>query len=187
MGIDGFIDSTVEQTGTISDCYYGHAYYYAWYEFYPQPMYAVFNVHPGDAITAEVSYSSATGNFTTMIKDLTTHQSYTSPSTAFPGAARSSAEWISESAYFEGFLLLAHVSTVSFTNAKATIGGVTHTITGFAPNDYYLLMVDYNFGINQETNTATPNTETLTYAKGQPLPIGPGGGNFDFKWLSNGP
>ena len=35
VGIDGYSSSTVEQTGTLAYCYFGTAYYYAWYEFYP--------------------------------------------------------------------------------------------------------------------------------------------------------
>jgi hypothetical protein len=195
VGIDGFVDQTVEQTGTSADCYYGQVYYYAWYEFYPAASVLVpFAVHSGDTIKAEVSYSSTTGNFTATITDVTTHQTLTTPSTAVPGAELSSAEWISESAYEEaypslfplGLLMLTHVSQVSFTDARATIGGVTHTIAGWAPDDYWLLMVNSNFGDNQETSTPTPSTETLANAKAQPLGLGTGGGNFDVKWLSSG-
>jgi hypothetical protein len=35
VGIDGFSDSTVEQTGTDGDCNGSKASYYAWYEMYP--------------------------------------------------------------------------------------------------------------------------------------------------------
>ncbi|HUK75322.1 MAG TPA: hypothetical protein VLU99_05970, partial [Nitrososphaerales archaeon] len=76
---------------------------------------------------------------------------------------------------------------VSFTGATATIGGVTHTIAGWAPDDYWLLMVDYNFGFNQELGVATPSTQTLASAKAIPLPLLRGGGGFDVKWLSSGP
>jgi Peptidase A4 family len=64
-GIDGYSSSTVEQTGTDSDCQSGSATYYAWFEFYPNPSFLVsgFTVTPGDQISAEVSYSG--GMFTT--------------------------------------------------------------------------------------------------------------------------
>jgi hypothetical protein len=187
IGIDGFVSPTVEQTGTSSDCYYGQAYYYAWYEFYPAPSEFAGSivVHPGDTMTAEVSYSGRL--FTTTITDVSDRQSYTSPATAVPGAETDSAEWIAESAYYDGFLALTPTNPVSFIGASATIGGVTHTIAGWAPNDYWLLMVDYNFGFNQEVGVATPSTATLAYAKAIPLPLGRGGGNFDVNWLSSGP
>jgi hypothetical protein len=190
IGIDGFIDQTVEQTGTASDCYYGQLYYYAWYEFYPQPSYTVFAVHPGDVMSADVHYSAVTHNFTTTITDLTTHQSFTSPSTAVPGAARSSAEWVAESAYFDGFLSLTHFTGSLYTDASATIGGVTHSISGWGPNKYWMLMVDYNWGTNQECTPVgcpTPQTETLSYSKAQPSGLGSTGDSFSMKWLSNGP
>lgn len=188
VGIDGFVSDTVEQTGTASDCYYGQVYYYSWYEFYPSPSYITpVAVHPGDTITASVHYSSVTHNFTTTIEDVTTGHSYTSPSTYVPGAERSSAEWIAESAYFDGFLALTHVTPASFSGGEATIHGDTHTISGWAPNEYWLLMVDYNFGMNQETNVATPGTETLAYAKAQPSGLSTSGTSFDVSWLSSGP
>jgi hypothetical protein len=190
IGIDGFIDGTVEQTGTASDCYYGQIYYYAWYEFYPEPSYTVFAVHPGDYITADVSYSTVTHNFTTTITDVTSHRSVTSPSTAVPGAERSSAEWIAESAYFDGFLSLTHFTGLAFTSGSATIHGSTHTIGGWGQDAYWLLMVDYNFGTNQECSPVgcpTPGTETLAYAKSQPSGFWNDGNSFKMTWLSNGP
>lgn len=186
----------MEQTGTSADCYYGQVYYYAWYEFYPAiPILATFSVHPGDTIKAEVSYSTTTNNFTATLEDVTTQQTLSSPSTAVPGAELSSAEWISESAYEIGgpaqdipfgFLLLTHVSQVSYTDARATIGGATHTISGWGTDVYWILMVNSGFGFNEETSVSTPSTETLAYANAQPSGLGTGGGNFNMKWLSSG-
>jgi len=187
IGIDGFVSQTVEQTGTSSDCYYGQAYYYAWYEFYPAASYTVFNVNAGDTITAEVTYSA--GLFTTTITDVTTHLSFTSAPTAVPGAETDSAEWIAESAYFDGFLALTQSTQVPFFGASATIGGVTHSLPGWGLNVYWLLMVDYNFGTNQECSPVgcpTPQTESLEYAKALPSGIGYGNG-FKVTWLSAGP
>ncbi|MGA2664207.1 MAG: G1 family glutamic endopeptidase [Nitrososphaerales archaeon] len=187
IGIDGFVSQTVEQTGTASDCYYGQVYYYAWYEFYPanSVLISSMTVRPGDTMSAQINYAG--GLFTTTITDLTTHQSYTSPPTAVPGAQTDSAEWIAESAYYDGFLALTPVTPVAFTGATATIGGVTHTISGWASDAYWLLMVDYNFGVNQETGVATPSTQTLAYAKALPSALGRGGDSFIVLWLSSGP
>jgi len=187
VGIDGFVSPTVEQTGTSSDCYYGQAYYYAWYEFYPANSVTIssITVHPGNTMTADISYSR--GLFTTTITDVSTHQSYTSPPTAVPGAETDSAEWIAESAYYEGFLALTQTTAVQFSGATATIGGVTHSISGWGSDVYWLLMVDYNFGVNQETGVATPSTETLAFAKADTSSLGRGGDNFSVSWLSGGP
>jgi hypothetical protein len=182
IGIDGFVSSTVEQTGTSADCYYGTAEYYAWYEFYPSGSVIVpFTINPGDTINADVLYVSknATGpQFTTTITDVTTGSTYTSPKTAVPGALRDSAEWIDESPYFEGFLGLTQVGQVKFSSAMATIGGVSHPIGGWPSADVYsLLMVDYNFAYSS----------TLTYAKSEPSALNTAGNSFTMKWLSHGP
>jgi hypothetical protein len=194
IGIDGFSDGTVEQTGTSSDCYYGQAYYYAWYEFYPANSVTItsISVHPGNTMKAELNYLP-NGLFTTTITDVSTHQSYTSPATGVPGAELGSAEWIAESAAYSicpsciGFLALTQTNPVQFSDASATIGGVTHSISDWGSSVYWLLMVTLNFGTNQETGVATPSTETLANAKADPSALGRGGDSFNVDWLSSGP
>ncbi len=197
VGIDGFSSATVEQTGTSSDCYYGQAYYYAWYEFYPAASAIItsITVHPGDTMTADVNCVPGvlSATCTTTITDERTHQSYTVSPTVVPGAETDSAEWIAESAAYSicssciGFLALTQTTPVQFSDATATIGGVTHPISGWGSNVYWLLMVNLNFGTNQETSVPTPSTETLANAKADPTPLGRGGGSFNVDWLSSGP
>lgn len=127
-------------------------------------------MRPGDTITAEVSYSK--GLFTTTIEDVNTRQSYTSPPTGVPGAGTDSAEWIVESADYNCILALTPVSQVTFTGAIATINGATHTIAGWGADAYWLLMVDYNWGFNAESEVATPYTQTLAYAKADTSALG---------------
>jgi hypothetical protein len=95
VGLDGYSSSTVEQTGTLSDCDGRSPSYYAWYEFYPSPMYEVTAVpiSPGNVISTSVVYSG--GKFTVTIKNVTTGKSYSTSATV-SGASRSSAEWIAE-------------------------------------------------------------------------------------------
>jgi hypothetical protein len=97
VGIDGYTSTTVEQTGTDTDCSNGAPSYYAWYEFYPASSVTINSlpIHPGDVISAKVSYASGSGKFTIKISDLTTGGSY-SKSQAVSGAKRDSAEWITE-------------------------------------------------------------------------------------------
>jgi hypothetical protein len=106
VGLDGYSSSTVEQTGTISDCAGTTPGYYAWFEFYPSIMYEVTTVPvvPGNVMSASVSYSG--GVFTLKITNVTTGKSYSITSTAavaaseapatVAAAARASAEWIVE-------------------------------------------------------------------------------------------
>jgi hypothetical protein len=96
VGLDGYSSSSVEQTGTDSDCNGDTPSYYAWYEFYPKFAVTItsLTISPGDIISAEVNYSGK--EFTITIKDLSTGQSY-GESSKVPQAKRSSAEWIAES------------------------------------------------------------------------------------------
>jgi hypothetical protein len=94
VGLDGYSSGTVEQTGTLSDCLGPFPVYYAWYEFYPNPMYEVpVLIAPGNVMSASVVYNGS--EFTVTITNVSTGQSYTTSSTV-AGAARSSAEWITE-------------------------------------------------------------------------------------------
>lgn len=61
VGLDGTGSSTVEQTGTISQCVDGKAVVYPWYEFYPSPATVIQStVRPGDHLTATVTLSGGT-------------------------------------------------------------------------------------------------------------------------------
>ncbi len=95
VGIDGYSSRTVEQTGTDSDCDAGKPKYYAWYELYPKPgrTISTITVHPGDVMSASVTY--AHGKFTITTTDTTTGNSFTT-SKPVAGAKRNSAEWIAE-------------------------------------------------------------------------------------------
>jgi Peptidase A4 family len=183
VGIDGFMDGTVEQTGTASDCFYGQVAYYPWYEFYPagsEAFPAADVVNGGDLMVGEVNYvgpSEGGPVFTTTLTDLSQHWSFTSPATAVPGAEMNSAEWISESAYYDGFLGLTQVQHVAFSDAYATINGVTHSVGNWGSNVQWLTMVDYAW---------SPGTG-LTYVKAYPSALSQFGSGFSVTWVSNGP
>jgi len=164
VGIDGYNDSTVEQTGVLGECAHGSAVYAAWYEFYPaSPVYAPSSdvVKPGDTMYANVTYVSSSGCFVTVLKDITEGWSYKSPCTTVSGAARSSAEWITERPAIGGSLTtLANFgkayygldyTSVSNTNV-VVINGVTYTI-GASPNYVAITMVN-----NKGATLATPSS-----------------------------
>lgn len=114
VGIDGYSSSTVEQTGTDSDCDGTSPDYYAWYEFYPAGSVLISSVPVavGDQISASVTYSGS--EFTIKITNETTGKSY-SRSSRVSGAKRSSAEWIAEAPCCTnrgGILPLADFGTV---------------------------------------------------------------------------
>jgi len=122
VGIDGDTDSTVEQTGTDSDCDGTTPAYYAWFEFYPSPAYEILGlaVSPGNKILAQVSYNGSA--FTVTITNTTTGVSYSTTGNPSNGrrnvaAQRSSAEWIAEAPCCTnsgGILPLADFGSVEF-------------------------------------------------------------------------
>jgi hypothetical protein len=60
VGLDGYQDNTVEQTGTEADCEGATPVYYAWWELYPKAL-VTFGapVRPGDRMRAEVTQDEA--------------------------------------------------------------------------------------------------------------------------------
>jgi hypothetical protein len=176
VGIDGFSSSTVEQTGTDSDCKAGVPNYYAWYEFYPAASKNIgaIAVHPGDVIAARVTYSSGS-TFKVAIKDMTTGKSY-STSGSVSGAQRTSAEFIVEAP--ETCLLrckltsLSDFGTVSFSNCAVTVGGVLANIG------------TYGSAIQEITMVGQSNPSVV---KAQPSAIGADGASFTVQWLNAGP
>ena len=96
VGIDGFGTSTVEQTGTLSDCGLTGANYQAWYEFYPAGLATIPDaVSAGDIISAQVTYSKTSGIYTVQISDHTKSWTYKATGTV-SGSEDGSAEWIVE-------------------------------------------------------------------------------------------
>jgi hypothetical protein len=148
VGIDGYSSSTVEQTGTDSDMQRGRAVYYAWYEFYPNPMYKIsMTIRPGDVMTASVTYSG--GRFTVSITDKNTGATFSTSATV-SAAAESSAEWIAEApSSSRGVLPLANFGTVKFGQdytaisgtCYATISGTSGTIGSFGSSVQQITMV----------------------------------------------
>jgi hypothetical protein len=172
IGIGGYSSNTVEQIGTDSDCSSGKAVYYAWYEMYPKfPTNLKMTVSPGDVITAEVQYVN--GKFQLTISDFnpTTGkiQSFVTTQKS-PNAQRSSAEWIAEAPWSGGVLPLADFTTVTFSNAQATLNGLTGNIDNKA----------WQFdSITMTTSSGAP--------KATPSTLSSRGSSFSITWNSAGP
>lgn len=126
VGIDGDNSSTVEQTGTDTDCSRGTPSYYAWWEMYPKGTVKIGDpISPGDSMTGTVTYGS--GAFLLTLVDHTAGwtNSITQTSTK---AARSSVEWIVEG---PSTGTLTDFGTLSFSADTATINGQTESLDGF--------------------------------------------------------
>jgi len=170
VGIDGFNSNTVEQIGTDADCHSGSPAYYAWFEFYPHPMFTInnFEIKPGDVISAEVTYASR--QFTVSLHNSRTGQMF-STSTRVSNARRSSAEWVAEAPSSAGGILpLADFGTVSYTANTASVNKTLDAAIGSFTNNYAITMVDASGNV-----------------KAQPSPLGTDLSSFSVQWLSAGP
>jgi hypothetical protein len=180
VGIDGYSDNSVEQIGTDSDCQNGVPTYYAWFEFYPHPLFIInsLTINPGDTMSAEVKYSGK-NQFTVSITDVSTGQSFST--TTKIRASLSSAEWISEAPSSSGGVLpLADFNFVDFgydytgiaNTSVATMGGKNGVLGSFGANLKTITMVSEQDG---------------TTIKAQPSALSQDGTSFFDTWHSSGP
>jgi hypothetical protein len=140
VGIDGYSSSSVEQDGTLIECYGGTAYYYTWWEMYPTNDIQVVGdtLRPGDSISASVvrsgtSYTLAVTDSSRSGDSFSTKQSCS--------CANSSAEWIAEApSGSSGVEPLSHFSTFSLTSATVKTTSTSGTISTFTDDE--ITMVD---------------------------------------------
>ena len=163
VGLDGYNSSSVEQTGTDTDCSGRTPQYYAWYEMYPAGSVEInHTVKPGDKISASVTYAGSS-KFTLNISDSTQGWTY-STSKTLSGAARSSAEVITEAPCCTnsgGILPLADFGKVNYTGS--TVNG--STLSSFNPVEITMV---------SSSGKQEDSTSSLS------------GGSFSNTWLSSG-
>ena len=134
VGIDGYTSNTVEQAGTLAQCFEGTAHYYTWWEMYPtNDIQVVGNlVKPGDKITATVSRNGT--KYTLKATDSTTSGNNvdTTQTCAAAMCANSSAEWIGEApGGARGEYPLPNFGTWKVSSASVTSGTVKGNIKSF--------------------------------------------------------
>jgi Peptidase A4 family len=95
VGIDGYNNSDLIQTGTEADYYNGAAHYDAWWEILPaaETVIPSISVQPGDVMTASINKGTGS-SWTIKITDTRTNASFTTTQ-AYTGP-QTSAEWIEE-------------------------------------------------------------------------------------------
>lgn len=125
VGIDGFNNSDLIQTGTESDYFNHSAHYDAWWEILPSAETVIpsIAVKPGDTITASVTKLSGSAWRITITdggQSFTTTQTYTGPQT--------SAEWIEEAPTVGGRIApLANYGQTAFD--PGTVNGANPNLT----------------------------------------------------------
>ena len=140
VGIDGYSSDSVEQDGTLIECYRGRSYQYTWWEMYPTNAIQVVGetAAAGDAITATVtrsgtSYALTVTDATHSADSFTTTQSCSS-------CANSSAEWIAEAPSGSGGVEpLAHFSSWTAANASVTEGTTSGVISSFTDDELTMI------------------------------------------------
>ncbi|HET9172870.1 MAG TPA: G1 family glutamic endopeptidase [Actinospica sp.] len=120
VGLDGYSNSALEQTGTEADCIGGKAVYGAWWEVLPasESAYSV-TVKAGDSLSASV-VDNGNGTFTMKLTDSTEGWTKTTTANGSSGYQDSSAEVIAEATEVNGSIAkLSDFGTVNFSSAKA--------------------------------------------------------------------
>jgi Peptidase A4 family len=147
VGIDGYSSDSVEQDGTLIECYRGTAYYYTWWEMYPTNAIQVVGstLRPGDAISASVVRSGS--SYTLKVTDSThTANSFTTTQTC-SSCANSSAEWIAEApSSSSGVLPLSNFGTWTESGATVAAGSTSGVISSFTDDE--ITMID-NSGLTK--------------------------------------
>jgi hypothetical protein len=166
VGIDGFNSSSVEQDGTLIECFEGSTFQYTWWELFPTNDIQVVgeSVAAGDSITASVTRSGT--SYTLAVTDAThTANSFSTTQTS-SGDADSSAEWIAEAPSSGSTILpLAHFSTWTASNASVTEGSTAGTISSFTDDE--LTMDDSSGAIKAESSSlnAAGNSFAVTWER----------------------
>jgi len=168
VGIDGFNNSSLIQTGTEADYYNGSAHYAAWWEILPAAETVIPSItdSPGDNMSASISKGSH-GSWTITITDTTTGKGFmTSQSYSGPGT---SAEWIEEAPSVGG-----HVATLATYSSPDTFD--PGTASGVNPG---LTAADGGVMIQRNRQVSTPSapdgdTDGFNMAYGSKAPAAPG-------------
>jgi hypothetical protein len=140
VGIDGYSSDSVEQDGTLIECYGGAAYYYTWWEMYPSNAIQVVGstLRAGDSITASVVRSGS--SYTLKVTD-SSRSGDSFSTTQSCSCANSSAEWIAEApSGSSGVEPLSHFSTFSLSSATVATTSKSGTISSFTDDE--ITMVD---------------------------------------------
>ncbi|SIT13193.1 Peptidase A4 family protein [Alicyclobacillus vulcanalis] len=165
IGIDGFNNSDLIQTGTEQDYVNGHAQYDAWWEILPAPETVIssMTIAPGDHMYAHI-HNNGNGTWTITLTDVTRNETFTTTQ-SYSGPA-SSAEWIQEAPEVNGHIApLANYGETTFDSG---------TVNGGNPN-----LVPSDGGYMVQNNTvvsvpSNPDSDTdgfnVAYGSTQPNP-----------------
>ncbi len=123
-GLDGYADSTVEQTGVAATCLGTTPKYYAWYEMYPLDPVAlsITGFGPGDAVSVSVYFNATTRQYQLTFDDITQGAGFVASQPCPSGSTcgNSSAGVITEAPYSGRMLSLADFGNAFYSGATVT-------------------------------------------------------------------
>ncbi|KAI1325101.1 peptidase A4 family-domain-containing protein [Xylariaceae sp. FL0255] len=160
VGIDGYNDDDLIQTGVLW-CVEGGSYLYeAWYEYLPASLveYSGITVTNGESVTVTATKTGTNSGVTTLTaggKEVT--HTFSGESSPIPG---DSAEWIVED--FESgdsLVPFANFGTVTFTGATAVVNGATQDA---GPNSVNIILTSSS-GSELTSTTISGTTVTVKY------------------------
>jgi hypothetical protein len=143
VGIDGYSSGSVEQDGTMIECYQRHAYQFTWWEMYPTNDVQVVGqtAAAGDAITASVVRTGTSYKLTVTDATHTADSFTTTQSCSASSCVDSSAEWIAEAPTgSSGVEPLSDFGTWTASSAAVTEGSTAGTISSFTDDE--ITMID---------------------------------------------
>jgi hypothetical protein len=143
VGIDGYSSNSVEQDGTLIECYQRHAYQFTWWEMYPTNNVQVVGqtAAAGDAITASVVRSGTSYKLTVTDATHTADSFSTTQTCSASSCVDSSAEWIAEAPTgSSGVEPLSNFGTWTASKAAVTEGSTAGTISPFTDDE--ITMID---------------------------------------------
>jgi hypothetical protein len=154
VGIDGYNDGTVEQDGTLIECYDGTPYQYSWWEMYPSNAIQVVgeSVQPGDLITASVNVDGS--NYLLTVLD---NQNPGNDISTWQGCSdcdNDSAEWIAEApSGGSGIYPLTDFGTWTLTNSTVDEGSASGVISTFPYDE--IVMIDTSGNVEAQPGSLT--------------------------------
>ncbi len=172
VGIDGFNNNSLIQTGTEQDYYNGAGHYAAWWTtsaqgFVEQPISSM-RVSPGNVMQASISQTSP-GTWTINLTNVTTGVGF-NKTVAYSGPG-ASAEWILEAPTVGGRIApLAHYGSAVFD--PGTANGVSPNLQASNSGNLIQGGVVVSTASNPDTEPApaTPDGFTMAYGSTQPAP-----------------
>jgi Peptidase A4 family len=132
VGIDGFNSGSVEQDGTLIECFLGTAYHFTWWEMYPTNAVQVVgqSAAAGDHIAASVVRTGT--SYALRVTDSTRPANSFATTQSCSNCANSSAEWIAEApSSSTGVEPLANFHTWTLAGATASTTSASGVISSF--------------------------------------------------------